>query len=455
MQGTIEKYNMLSKGDRVVCGVSGGADSVAMLRGLVDLRECFEFELCVAHLNHMLRGNEAERDADFVKKLCNELNVEFYYKAVDINALAKERGESVELAARNARYAFFEDVSKSFGSNKIATAHNANDNFETMLMHLARGAGLNGMCGIPPIRNNIIRPLIETSREQVVSYLHSTDQKYVEDSTNSKPIYTRNHVRLDVIPLLKEINPKIIESSVRSSQMFRDDEACLNGLANELSAKLIKNEENNKIIVSVTELSAYPIALQRRIILSLARRIIKFTNFYLEFEHICDIINVMHSEKASLKINLPSGLCVAKSYDNLVFMLSGNAEKSLEDVYLSPGQEKEFGDYIVSCEKVRGSDKKRTDKSSFLISSEKEIRGIVVRSRRIGDEIKLVGRPRKTLKKLFIENRIPKEDRDRIPVVCIDDEIAAVYGIGVNEKFKSIKSCNIYYIEIRGKNRYE
>ncbi len=451
MQETIEKYNMLSSGDRIVCGVSGGADSVAMLRGLVDLREIYGVDICAVHLNHMLRGSESDRDATFVNDLCNGLNIELFYKAVDINALAKKRGESVELAARNARYAFFEEILKSHKSNKIATAHNADDNFETMLMHLTRGSALNGICAIPPVRNNIIRPLIETTREQIITYLHDINQSYVEDSTNSKPIYTRNCVRLEVVPLLEKINPKIIEGSVRSAQLFRDDEACLSNIANELLQKSLLKEEVNKATVSINKLLSYHIALQRRIILLLARRVMKFTNFYLEFEHICDIINVMHSKKPSLKINLPDGLTVVRSYDSLTFALSDDNGAIFENTYISPGQTIKLGEYIVSCERLNCIDGKKTDKSSFLIYSEKEINEFCIRSRRIGDVVKLPGRPHKTLKKLFIENKIPKEERNAIPVVSVDDNILAVYGFGVNEKFSCTNSCNIYYIEIRRK----
>jgi len=441
---TIEKYNMVNSGDRIVCGVSGGADSVAMLRALLILKEKISFEVCVAHLNHMLRGEESERDAEFVKKICIELDVEFYSEKIDINELAEKKGESIELAARNARYSFFDRVMSSWNGNKIATAHNADDNLETVIMHLIRGSSLNGLGGIPPIRGKVIRPLIETPRLQILEFLASIGQSYVEDSTNSQRLYTRNKIRLDILPILNSINPKASEAVVKNSMLLRQDEAYLNTLADEVvKNEMIKNHNNTISVFVLRNLSP---SLQRRVILQMARETVKFANYYLEFEHICDIIKLAYADNPSAKLNMPDGLIVARRYDELIFFTADNRINCGETKIVCDENIK-FGDYEISCRRVE-KEICSSCKTGFAIP-ERVINSLVVRPRKIGDSIKLQGRPEKTLKKLFIDEKIPKEERGKIPVLAVNDKVVAVYGFGADISLSASDKEKIFWVEIR------
>ena len=443
---TIKKYGMVGKGDRIVCGVSGGADSVAMLRVLLELKDEMKFEICAAHLNHMLRGDEARRDADFVRELCRKLGVEFFCRETDVAAMAEKSGESFELVARNARYAFFDDVLKIFGGNKIATAHNAEDNLETVLMHLARGSSLNGLGGIPPVRGSIIRPLLGCTRKRIKNYLSELNQEYVDDSTNAERIYTRNRVRLDVLPILHEINPKAAESVVNNSRMLREDEDYISYEARRIVDEFAK--ENGNISVSVDFLKTLHPALLRRVILQVAREVNKFTNYYLEFNHICDIINLVHSESPSAKTYMPGGLVVSRRYENLLFFIDGNLEK-LECVKLMPGQTVRNGGYEIFCSNKKCSGCSGNGKTSFAISVCEENSEVIIRPRAPGDRIKLIGRPEKTLKKLFIDMKIPKDERNNIPVVVSDGKVVGVYGIGADERMSASDKEKILWVEIR------
>ncbi len=446
VQETIKKYGMVSQGDRIVCGVSGGADSVAMLRVLLGLKDEIEFTVCAAHLNHMLRGDEAQRDARFVRELCDGLGVEVFYEEKDIAMLAEVSGESVELAARNARYAFFDNVLKAFGGNKIATAHNAEDNLETVLMHLARGSSLNGLGGIPPVRGNIIRPLIGCTRKRIKEYLCDLNQEYVDDSTNAERIYTRNRVRWDVLPVLHEINPKASENVANNSMMLREDEEYIASEAQRIVDEYASEKGN--VSVSVELLKALHPALLRRVILQLARHAVKFTNYYLEFNHICDIIGLVHSRRPSAKLHMPDGLVVSRQYENLMFSSEDNFAK-LESVELIPGQVIRNGGYEISCSYRNYSDCCKLGKADFAIPLREINNQVIIRPRMSGDSIKLRGRPEKTLKKFFIDMKIPKDERDDIPVVVADGKVVAVYGIGADERISASDKEKILWVEIR------
>ena len=199
---TINKYNMLQKGDRVAVGVSGGADSMALLNILLLLKNEYEIDIAVAHIEHGIRGKESLDDALLVESFCNDNNIEFHKLSINAVEEAKEANLGVEEYSRNKRYEFF----SSLGCDKIATAHNLTDNIETVVQRIARGTGLKGLCGIPPVRDNIIRPLINITSEEIRDYCNANSVCYRVDSTNLTDDYSRNFIRNNVLPLLKSLN---------------------------------------------------------------------------------------------------------------------------------------------------------------------------------------------------------------------------------------------------------
>ena len=260
----IKKHNMVSSGDVIVIGLSGGADSVTLLYALNELKEEFNYKLIAAHVNHGIR-EEAQDDADFCKNLCDELGIEYHVRSVDIKKLAKENHMGEEEMGRQIRYGFFKELCGKNG--KIATAHNKNDNVETIFMRLIRGTGLNGLAGISFVNGNIIRPILNVSREDIEAFVIENELVHVTDKTNFQTIYTRNKIRLDVIPYIKEnINQNVINTIGDNIEQYKEDGDCLmeiaEGIFNEVSRK-----DSGKVYINIAALKTKHIALQKRVII--------------------------------------------------------------------------------------------------------------------------------------------------------------------------------------------
>lgn len=237
---TIKKYNMLEDGDKVVIGVSGGPDSITLLNVLNKFKEKLNIKIYVAHINHKIR-KEADEETEYVREFCKKIDVEFFCKKIDVEAEAKKLKIGTEEAGRNIRYAFFEEVAEKVGANKIATAHNSNDNAETVLMNIIRGTSISGLKGIEKMRDNkFIRPLIETSRDKIEEYckIEKLNPRY--DKSNKENIYTRNKIRNLLIPYIqKEFNPNIIEGINRLSSIATEEERFLNSVVEEEYKKIL------------------------------------------------------------------------------------------------------------------------------------------------------------------------------------------------------------------------
>ena len=250
---TIKKYNLIENGDKLVLGVSGGPDSIAMLNILNDLRIEkdieLDFNIVVAHINHMIR-DEAIEDENFVKKFCEEKGIEFYSKSIDVKKLANTNKISTEEAGRNARYDFFDEILDYTNSNKIAIAHNKNDKAETINMNFMRGSGITGLKGIEPNRKKYIRPLIECERFEIEEYCEKNKLNPRIDKTNFDNTYTRNKIRNVVIPYIKkEFNPNIINTLERLSQLVSEEEDYIEKQFEKTYKELLINEENKQEIV--------------------------------------------------------------------------------------------------------------------------------------------------------------------------------------------------------------
>lgn len=223
----LDRYNMLPPGTGVLCALSGGADSMYLLHQLISLREDRCLQVCAAHYNHGLRGAESERDAAFVAQQCGKLNVPLMTGRGDVSARARENRAGIEETARNLRYAFLNEAADALSCSRIATAHTLNDQAETVLMNLCRGSGTRGLAGIPPVRGRIIRPLLQTGRDEIIGWLRENGVPWVEDSSNDGSDYTRNRFRHDVMPLLLRENPSSLAAIGRAAELLREDDACL------------------------------------------------------------------------------------------------------------------------------------------------------------------------------------------------------------------------------------
>jgi tRNA(Ile)-lysidine synthase len=270
---TCGKFNMLDKEDRVLAGVSGGPDSVALLLFLLEIREEYSLKIGVAHLNHMLRGKEADRDEAFVKNLAERLGLPFFVEKKDVAAFAKENKLSIEDSARKVRYSFLKETLEKNKYSKIALGHNSDDSAELIMMNILRGSGPKGLSGMPPKREDlIIRPLIEIPKNEIVKFLESGDQEFMMDSSNKDDVYLRNSIRNYLIPIIEEkYNPRIKESLIRLSSIIKDEDEWMEQETKIVFDKMLKSAKPDNIKPNTIELSISAIidchpALRKRII---------------------------------------------------------------------------------------------------------------------------------------------------------------------------------------------
>ena len=288
---TILKYQMISNGDKIVVAVSGGPDSMALLNTLYNLREQLKCKLYVAHVNHMIRA-VADDETEYVKEFCKNKDISFYMKKVNVLKLAQEQKISTEEAGRNERYNFFEEIYNMVDANKIAIAHNANDNAETVLMNIIRGTGISGLKGIEPIRfNKYIRPLIETQRKDIENYCKDNFLNPKYDESNKENIYTRNKVRNILIPLIKEeFNPNIIQAINRLSDLASDENRYIDNLVEE-NYKKICIKSNDDILLDLKKFNELDSFIKSKVILLCIYKLFGTTKG-IEKKHIEDIIKL-------------------------------------------------------------------------------------------------------------------------------------------------------------------
>ena len=402
MQNRLLKFareqNLIAPGDTVICAVSGGADSVAMLFALYLLREKLEITLEAAHFNHNLRGEESLRDETFVRELCARYEIPLHVASGEIHPGKK----GLEAAARDARYAFLERL-----PGKIATAHTADDNGETILMHLVRGTGLKGLGGIAPQRGKLIRPMLGITRREVEDFLAEWHLPHVEDSTNETDAFLRNRLRHHVMPLLAAENPRIAENLSQMALRLREDEACLSQLS------------RYETLPEVETLRTLPSAVRSRML----ERFLKESGVREpEDVHIAQAEALVFSESPSASAAFPGGVTLSRQYGRLTANPTGEAFTPV--TLACPGSAEAAG-IRITCEPAQ--DLAQLENLLTVCPSGK----ISIRPRQTGDKIRLSGGS-KSLKKLFIDRKIPAADRERIPVVCDETGILGVYSIGVN-----------------------
>ena len=312
---------MFEKGDRVLAGVSGGPDSVALLFFLIEAKEVFGIEkIGVAHLNHMLRGKEADRDQQFVEHLAGRIGLDCYAESRDVSLLAEQEGLSTEDAARKARFSFFFSVMEEKGYNRISLGHHADDDAELVLMNLLRGAGSTGLSGIPPVREgHILRPFIELTKEEIRSFLALLGQGFVTDSTNSDGTFLRNRVRNHLLPILeKEYNPGIRKSLNRLADIYKEEEDWMESQAAHRRDQILLDASDDRVAYDLAGFNACHPAEKRR----LSRWAIRFVKGDLKrirLEHIDSIRTLATAGEGGRSLDLPGRIRVAKEKKTLVF----------------------------------------------------------------------------------------------------------------------------------------
>ncbi len=417
---TIERYSLIDGKNTVTVALSGGADSMSLLYALCNLREKLGITVKAAHLNHNIRGKEAVRDEEFVKEQCKYLEVELFCETADVPEIAKKSGQSLELAARTVRYEFLERVS---GGSAVATAHTASDNLETMLFNLTRGSGAEGLCGIPVKRGIFIRPLLYVTREDVEEYCKKNSIPFVTDSTNLCDDYSRNKIRHNVIPILKQLNPKVEISALKTANALRED---CEFFAENVQKFLCDNLENRKL--SLKNFKYLDISLQKRVIIAFVNEV--SSDISLETVHINGILKVCNFGGNT---SLPKDMSAVNKKGYLVIEPQKNYTKPIFKVEITENTKKInnlFLNSSLDCDKIIGK--------------------LVQRTRIAGDSIRLVGRGcTKTLNKWFNELGIDKRERDFIPILADDNGPVWVYGLGIAQRCAVTKNTK-RYLQIRG-----
>lgn len=399
LRSFMRMHAMLESGDKVICAVSGGADSVALLFAMYLLSEKMNFTLEAAHFNHGLRGEESDEDARFVAALCGRLEIPLHMEQGRV--VAGKKG--LEAAARNARYDFLESI-----PGKIATAHTADDNAETVLMHMVRGTGLRGLGGIAPVRGNIIRPMLTVTRQEVIEFLQEYNLSWREDSTNGTNDFLRNRLRHRVMPLLKEENPSLVQNLSSMALCLREDEALL--------ASQVRIEDSN-----VQVLRQLPVALRNRWI---NRFLVANGVPEPEKTHIAQIDQLIFSENPSAKAYLPGGVTVTRCYERLT-VAAEQACLQLQTIQVPCRMQIPGTDILLSVSMANCLSK---DKNCFAVVPNGQL---VLRSRRSGDTVRLSGGTR-SLKRIFVDKKIPALLRENIPVIADDTGVLGVYDVGPN-----------------------
>lgn len=443
---TISEFNMFGKGDKVLAAVSGGADSVCMLHILCALKKNLGYELACAHLNHGLRGADAEADARFVEQLCKKLGVTFYVKTVDVAELAKSQKLSTEEAGRKARYDFFNELKAAHGFTRIATAHNKNDNAETVLMRIIRGSGLDGLSGIPYVReDNVVRPLLDVSRQEIEEYCKKYNLEFRTDATNLENEYTRNKVRNQLIPYIeKEFNSGIIDSLNRLSKNASKDSQFVGDYAKRLFERLGSPLPGGRLnTIHIESFKMIDEAIGARIFRLAADKAVPGAK--LEHKHICDLMDIL-DKPTGTQISLPMGITARVNYGWLTFE-GPNDPCGIHEDAQGFFAEIKVGETLF-VESVGKEITLRLEDGGYKckineIALDPDLLGgqpLFIRNRRDGDRIVWFpdGRSKK-IKNVFIDAKIDKNDRDKIPLLCTGDEVVAIIGGRVSEKYKLTK----------------
>ena len=416
---TVLKYNLIQKGDRITVGLSGGADSVCLALLLCEIKEEFSLDISAIHINHLIRGDEAYRDMNFCVDFCKSKGIELKTFEIDMLSLAKKAKKGLEEFAREKRYEIFEK--EAFGG-KIATAHNLDDVAETLIFNIARGTGLKGLCSIPAKRGNIIRPLIETPREKIEEYLKKKGQDFVTDSTNLENEYSRNKIRHLVIPTLKEINPLFLQSALRLKETSEN-------YAEYFSKNSEKLYNEN---ISANELLKKEKA-----------EIFEYLKFFIN-KKAAFLPDKFHIEKCfealstGAKISLPKGFTFfVKNNELFVEKIKKEEAKDFCEKVKSTVKTP-YNIYHFQEKSIKDLKKSKNVYNLFLnnaIDCDKICHSLILRNRRAGDVIKLKNRPKKEIKVIYNELKIPTENRFKLAVLECGGEIVWAENIGVADKF--------------------
>ncbi|MDD4766796.1 MAG: tRNA lysidine(34) synthetase TilS [Desulfotomaculaceae bacterium] len=442
----ISRHRMVERGDKILAAVSGGPDSIALLHILYLLKDELGISLHVAHLNHMFRGEESEADAFFVAETARRYGLPVTVESVDVPLYRKRRRLSNQVAAREVRYKFLLDCAGQVGASRVALAHQADDQAETILINFLRGAGTGGLKGILPVRDGFfIRPLLNVRRSEIESFCSEMDLAFRQDSSNLKPVYTRNKIRLRLAPLLeKEYNPELVPALLRLGEICRAEDSYLDQMAAKAFQEALLAAYTGYVSLSLEQLVETPLALRRRVLRRAWQAVTASgASGSLDFQHAEAALNLINSGTTGSQAVLPGHVVAVRTYGALELKAAPVREDVPGYIYQLqvPGTT-----YIpeidisvdTALHRARSDcNPRKLPRSEALLDFEQLPPDLFVRRRLAGDVFRPYGQSSELkLKDFFIKQKIPREERDRIPLVCTPQEIIWVGGVRPGEKWK-------------------
>ncbi len=437
---TIKKHSMLKGGERVLVGLSGGPDSVSLLHILSELREEWRLSLNALYVDHGLRPEKTPCEIDFCAELTERLKVPYSVEKVDVREFSDKENLSIQEAARHLRYLAFEEHAFQTEADRIATGHNADDQAETLVMRLLRGAGSRGLSGIPPVRGPLIRPLIMVERSEIERYLDERGIGFVIDASNLKQDYLRNRLRHEVMPLLKKYNPDLTGTLCRTTDILREENAYMEIAVTKSLMRLISRKTVDKIELFLSPLENMEKVILRRALI----RAIEETRGLrgIGFEHIEEIISLIGTGSSGSRIYLPGGIRVIKDYSTLI-ITSAEPQKLGEHLLQVPGETvlREAGLVLISS--VSNDSTGTGDGKTEAAFDFDMLRfPLKVRSRQAGDFFYPSGfGRRKKLQDYFVDEKVPRDMRDSVPLLLSGEDIIWVVGYRMDDRYRISPSC--------------
>ena len=420
----IESNNMIVPGDNVVLGISGGADSVCLLFVLLEYKKKIDFSITAVHINHMIRGEEANRDQEYVENLCRDNNIECDSIRINIPMIAKEKGLGLEEAARIERYRIF----NQYNADKIAVAHHSDDLAETMIFNLVRGTGLKGLASIKAVNGNIIRPLLCVTRKEIETFLDNKGVGFCLDSTNEQTDYSRNRIRNNIIPELSKINDKAVIHMRECAEYINEAEIYLDNIAQEKYLEICCDSK-----IDIEQLLMLDEIIKKRVI---KKAIVAATGHEKDITslHVREISRLADLQSGK-KINLPYNIYAIREYNHIVFYANKqNDEKEIK------------GQIVTRVFKNRDNIQYPEDIYTKWFDCAKIKGRLVCRYRKAGDFFHIKN-GKKKLQDFFSDIKIPAEKRDDVPLICDDEEVVWIVGYRINENYK-ISSDTTEIIEV-------
>jgi tRNA(Ile)-lysidine synthase len=422
VEETIKTYHLLNVGERIVVGVSGGADSMALLNILLTLKEKYLFNIVVAHVNHKIRKGDAENDAKFVEDFCNEHNIEFHLKEVDIKKIAKELNIGEEEAGRRERYSFFSELTN--GQGKIATAHNANDNVETILMRLMRGTGLKGLSGIPYYANSqygtIIRPILNVERKDIEEYLKENNITHITDKTNNETMYTRNKIRLNMIPYIQEtFNPNFINTLSQNISSYNEDNDYIETKVEEAFNSCV-TQLKNSTSCNINELKNMHPSIAKRVMIKAIQSTFNINQDYASVDKINEIYKGLDKKTGTI-FDLGKDYQARISYENILFEKKDGRELD-EDVNFLCNCAKviplrRFG-ITIKIEEVEEEMIVNTEHTLYLPQNQYKNKILSLRTKKDDDVFRINDDMSKKLNKYLSDKKIDLRERNHLLLFC-------------------------------------